>query len=57
MKCNQDENHMCDNVDMQRCKNCTAPMFCFCTRPEVRVMVEDLWDKANKEERVLRGRK
>jgi len=50
MKCNQDENHICDNIDMRKCKNCLGPMLCFCTRPEIRVMVNDLWNETYEEE-------
>ena len=48
MKCTQDENHICDNENMEKCKICVAPMLCLCTRPEVQKMVEKLWKKNDK---------
>ena len=47
MKCTQDKNHICDNIDMRKCKDCVAPMLCLCTRPEVQAMVEKLWESTN----------
>ena len=45
MKCNQ-TGGKCDNENMLACKKCYAPTLCQCRRPEVRVMVNQLWRKA-----------
>jgi len=50
MECTQNENYACDNEDMLKCKNCVAPMLCFCTRPEIVKNRNKLWEKASKEE-------
>ena len=44
--CNQD-NKECDNMNMDNCKDCKAPLFCQCKRPEVKKMVEYLWLESN----------
>lgn len=43
----------CDNMDMKKCKNCIAPMWCLCPRSKVQEMVFDLWETADKK---LRGK-
>lgn len=35
MKCTEDPEKDCDNEDREKCKKCVAPMWCFCTRPDI----------------------
>jgi hypothetical protein len=49
MKCNQEKDQECDNINMKKCTNCPGNMLCLCTRPEVIEFINKLWEKENNE--------
>lgn len=46
MKCTEAKHKECDNDDMEKCKECLAPMWCLCRRDAVVKMRNKLWEQA-----------
>lgn len=53
MKCNQDTNENCNNLDMKKCDVCQYPRLCLCARIHVqtklrkRILEEDKHNEKN----------
>lgn len=43
MKCNQNKKYDCNNIGLEKCNNCIAPVLCFCTRKKVVNNRKKLW--------------